>query len=235
MPATTRVLAAGDFHFPHQHVGAVEAFLGRVTSFRPHHIMLMGDLADCEAISGFSRAPGTPGLQTELEAVRGFLGRLRRAIPKGCEIHIMEGNHERRLHKTLQENPGLYDLDGLKWPNLLQLEDGEEWYPYGEIVHAGVHVGGYHGSVVRKHGGYTARAEREKVGPYPQVLLTGHTHRFGLYPQTDNAGTRTACETGCMAAPDQQSYIAGKPNWNVGWVEIVVRRAHPEISFRYAV
>ena len=234
MPAATRVLAAGDFHFPHEHKGAVDAFLGRVVSFRPHHILLMGDLADCTAISRFSRAPGTPGLQAELEATRGFLGRLRLAIPAGCIVDIVEGNHERRLHKTLCENPGLYDLEELKWPNLLQL-DQELWHPYGELARPTPKVGAYHGSLVRKHGAYTAKAEREKIGPAPQVLLTGHTHRFGLTSTSDWGGTRTAVETGCMADPEQQDYTVGAPNWQVGWVEVVARRTHPEITFRFAV
>jgi len=225
-PGYDKILVAGDFHVPHQHPGAVQAFLDRISSFKPQLIVINGDLLDAGMLSKFSKAPTTPLLEEELTAAKQILSAVRAKAPD-AEIWFLAGNHEFRLLRYLEDHPGFYGLSALNIPNLLDLKDMKIQYkPYGELLIRGG-MAFYHGRKVSMHAAYTAKAELE-LTRHKGFLFTGHTHRVGMTSRTEPDGTLTqAWECGCLCDPSKAGYMATSPliNWAVGWIEVEGRTA----------
>ena len=82
-----------------------------------------------------------------------------------------------------------------------------------------------HGSIVRKYSGYTARGELE-MKRYSMNVMSGHTHRGGMFMTTTPDGIVTAVECFCLCsmAPEYKSY----PDWQHG---IVLAEVGEIVSF----
>ena len=77
-----------------------------------------------------------------------------------------------------------------------------------------------HGTVVRKHSAYSAKAHFENLG---KSSFNNHTHRLGSYYKTDEGGTHVAVECGCMCTLSPK-YIDGIPNWQQGFAVIYLNK-----------
>lgn len=204
----------GDAHYPYVDPDCEKTVLQDAKLYRPAVIHLLGDIADCYAISRHRRDPERRShLQDELNITTDFLKRLRKVAPDSRIIYT-EGNHEERLRKYLCDvAPELQCLNALRMPMLLGLADlGIEWVP----AHEPYRMADWwfvHGDVVRKHAGYSARAKAETVGAN---TIMGHTHRLAMVGVTNWSSSYFGVENGCLCSmsPD---YIQGKPNWQQGY------------------
>ena len=204
----------GDHHFPYHDTFCVNESLRVVRRDQPGTIHLLGDVADCYAVSRHRRDPARVlKFQDEIDQTRDYLKRLRKAAPR-ARIVYLAGNHEDRLIKFLCDKaPELKNLRALTLGSLLGLALlNIEWIESS----APYQIGDWwftHGDAVRKHAAYTARAKMEQVGAN---VIIGHTHRMGLSCATTWTGTTVGIENGCLCSLDCE-YVQGTPNWQQGF------------------
>lgn len=209
-----KVLMIPDMHVPFHDKKWLDSLLQFAEINKPDTVFIMGDLVDFYAISRFVKNPlRALKLQEEINVARNVLKRIKATCPTS-KIVFIRGNHEARLQKylwsTAQELSG---LDCLNVPELLGLKElGMIYAEKGRYNFCGEVI--KHGSVVRKFSAYTAKAETEKHG---KSGTSGHTHRAGVYFQSDDSGDISWIETGCGCRLDQEYMEGEKPNWQQGW------------------
>lgn len=126
----------------------------------------------------------------------------------------IDGNHEFRYTRYLNHNASA--LGGMPDPrDFLRLPDSVTYQKYGKA--SGVWLTPKllvaHGWQARKHSAYTAKANAEDVGGSCSVI-TGHTHRVGMFAHTTPSGTQGAWEIGHMCDPtDLPKAVEGHQNW----------------------
>lgn len=228
--STNMAAVIGDTHFGHEDWNTLNIFLETVSILRPEKVILNGDTMDMFAISKYAKdARHDQSLQKEREAYHKFLKMLHDVVVDwDCEIFETNANHsgnsqEGRWWRYLSENLGAAAsvpevIEAMSYQNIffpkadwcrIKLVD-EVVLPTNFIVH--------HGTVVRKHGGMSARGEYEKKNA---STLTNHTHRIGFTAQrSPAAGNRpeqiftnyeNACA--CKLNPD---YVTDA-NWQNGF------------------
>lgn len=209
--AAEKVLFISDIHIPFEDKLVVEQLFLFLRDNRFDRIVINGDLVDFYDISRFVSRKEVP-IEDEVKQTRLFLDRLR-SLHDG-PIDFTVGNHELRLELYLRTDANkLRGLEVLELPNLLGFKDyhinnhGEEGFMLRP------HFLVYHGTVVRKHSGWSAKGELEKHGISG---ISGHTHRLESYHVTDRQGTRSWMEQGCLCSCDAE-YITGVPNWQQGF------------------
>jgi hypothetical protein len=196
------------FHDP-QALALVNRVVGEIKPFR---IRQKGDMIDCYKKSRFEQDPDH-AMEVEDECDLAYeVWNEWAGLSPGCELEWEEGNHEKRWERMRRRKgikqrsirtipelviQGKDDLD-IKWIH-------EEMQP--------VMVGHYlsqHGSVVREHSAYTAKAHLLKAW---HNIIIAHTHRIGTHAFTSQAGIHYfAHECGCLCNYDAE-YIVGHPNW----------------------
>lgn len=209
-----KVLVAGDFHAPYQNEACLSAMLQFSKWWKPDDIFINGDLIDFYAFARFVKNPETAlKAQDEIDEAVNILKQIRAVNPQ-ARLCFIRGNHEYRLSKYLwTKAPELAGLRDLTVESLLQLRSfGITYCPQGRLEHRGIVI--KHGSVVRKHSGYTAKAEFEKEG---QSGISGHSHRFGIYRKENINKPHVWMECGCMCNKDME-YMEGEPaDWHQGF------------------
>ncbi len=203
-----------DLHFPYHDEQAVKLALEFCEREQPDVVHLLGDLVDFYNISRFNKDPNRKlSLQDELDQVTDFLYTMREMLPKAKLIYY-EGNHEERLKKYLwSQSPELHSLRVLDLKSLLQLDDlNIEFFDYN-TYNKHKHLVFFHGHLISKWSGYTAKREMETVGG---SIIHGHTHRLGSSFQTTFSGAHVAYENGCLCNLNPE-YVRGTPNWQLGF------------------
>ena len=134
-----------------------------------------------------------------------------------ANILFLEGNHEERFRKYILANATkLSWLDALTIPEVLKFKElGIRMARNNEIVIGGGRLLAKHGKYVRKHSGYTAKAELEELR-YSMSVLTGHTHRGGTSYAATRDGWVVAHESFCLCSLNPP-YMRS-PNWQNGIV-----------------
>lgn len=220
-----KIVTISDLHVPFHNMDFIKLFIEFLKGYQPDNIILNGDIVDFYDLSHFDKNPKRIGvLQKELDVVNGILRLIRLSCPKSQIVYI-EGNHEDRLRKFLWKNPSISSLRDLKLERLLRFSEIGNIRLAEEYDIRGMKF--THGSLVRKHGSYSAKAEYEK---YLQSGASGHTHRLGLYNKTTNGRTDEWVETGCgcLLRPE---YIKGCPDWQNGFLitHIVGDKIHNQL------
>lgn len=201
----------GDFYDPIA-FGLVIDFIKRE---KPDNVVLVGDIVDFYKVSRFDKNPNRiDSLQNELDFVHDkLLKPIRQAVPE-AKIHYVEGNHELRLRKYLWRKAAeLASLRVLNIKDLLGLKELD--ITYHEKFHKIGDLYFFHGDVIRKHSGYTARAMYEKHGI---TLLHGHSHRDGKYTVRTRKGQFAVWENYCLCVLNPE-YV-DFPNWSQGFAYI---------------
>ena len=213
MPKKTLII--NDLHIPFQDKVAIELVLDFIRKKKLCRIILNGDIADCYEISRFDKNPiRTTNLQWELDEVRAFLINLRDLCPK-AEIVYIQGNHEARLRKYLwnkgKEVASLRCLDFKELLGLasLRIDYYEEGYWLGKLYI-------YHGTLIRKDSGATAKAEFVKNGCSG---ISGHCHRDGKFGVRNQGGFFGWWENGCLCDLNPE-YVEGVANWIQGFTMV---------------
>lgn len=202
-----------DIHRPFEcpiALGLAMSFIGRL---RPTRVHLLGDICDFYSISRFDKDPARKEtLWDEIQSVKEFLGQLREIAPDS-QILYSEGNHENRLQRYLRSRaPELESLPALQLDSLLGLKEFEiSWHRQERPYKIG-HLMFLHGTLVRKHAGYSARGHFEKWGC---TLIHGHVHRMGRYAVRVNGDSYGAWENPCLC--DVDPCYDPCPNWQQGW------------------
>lgn len=214
---TTRVLIASDFHSPYQDPLCLSAMLSFCKWWKPQEIFINGDLLDAYAFARFVKNPETAlKAQDEIDECINILEQIKKVNPQ-AKICLVRGNHEYRLQKYLwTKAPELSGLRELTIESLLHLKHlGINYEKRGRLEYRGIVI--KHGSVVRKHSSYTAKAEFEKEG---QSGVSGHTHRVGYYRKDNVNKPHVWVEGGCMCKKDME-YMEGEPaDWHHGFIAI---------------
>lgn len=210
-----RVVFISDIHAPFQDDKALAILYNFIKWFKPETVFIMGDLLDAYAISRFSKDPnGALHFQDEIDTAIRIISDIRKVCGKAVKIYYIKGNHSARMQKYLWNNSKeLAGLHVLEVPSLLNLKRFKiEYVEKGKMMYKGVMI--KHGSVVRKYASYTAKAEFEKNGCSG---VSGHTHRSGIYMQTNSGGDFKWMECGCLCSLEQE-YMEGEiPNWQQGF------------------
>ena len=215
----TKIVFPTDEHHPFADWKALELAWKITKEFDPDVRIAGSDGVDFYSISSFNKDPNIfklGGLQHELESWYTSQDCWREVTPN-AEVYFLIGNHEARLQKYLWKNPELHGLDVLNLENIFSFKelgikmaehDGLEQNFYNQLVVK-------HGSIVRKHAGYTARGELEKE-MYNISTLSGHTHRGGQVMVTTRNGVKQGVEGFCLC--DTNPNYLHKPNWQNGLV-----------------
>lgn len=211
-----KALILNDLHIPYHNSDALRCALLHSKRQNIDTIILNGDIIDFYKISRHAKSPSAPNLQYEIDTTIKVLATIRATFPK-ANIHFLEGNHEDRLKRYLQEHSELHSLDIFKLHNLLKLKDlkihlinGKRIIKIGKLCIA-------HGHEICVGGVTPARGALLKN---MTNICFGHLHRTDSYLYTNIAGeTLQSYSIGalCDLFPD---YVSTNSNWNHGFAII---------------
>jgi hypothetical protein len=197
-----RLVMVNDIHVPFHDEKTLESVKYGLKYMKPDRLILGGDIIDFYSISQFQKDPAKRmSLQAEVTETKGVLEDLVKAVPKGCKVNYLLGNHEERLQKYIHSNsPELHWVDGLKWYQILGLQDldirpiDQRWMEYKGIMYS-------HLNRANKYGGYTAK----NLGTdFNRTIVHSHTHKTGHVKH----GTLDFYDNGCLCDL-QPEYMSG--------------------------
>lgn len=203
---------------------AWELFLKAVEIIKPDILVINGDGGDFAGIHPKNKDKRAEAMfvEDELHPMRAQVDDLEAAAPNKCDLVWGEGNHEHFWVKyhliqaaTTPIAPTWHEALGVnrKWQVLEYDHEEMPLFMLGDLTVA-------HGTKVRAHSGWTAKAELlDRWNP----ILIGHTHRMGSYFFTpaETGIIYDAYEIGCLA--DQataRKYMKKKPNWQPGFAVV---------------
>lgn len=228
----TRVMFMGDFHVPCQDDDAINLALNFMKSFKPHILVLGGDLLDLRGLSKFPKDLKTTKAQDEIDVLGEILRDIRirfyrinheempSDVPKRRIVWI-GGNHEARMHKIGDVLLALEDMESLSFRRIFGLDnsmdDGVRYvkpYPFGAGVWKFRNFIFKHGEVVRKWAGRSAQAEFDL---HLQSGMSGHCHRSCPYYTTRDGHEFVWVEAGHLCNPLKLRYgKTGSRDWMQG-------------------
>lgn len=219
-----------DLHIPYHDRGAVRLVLEWIKEAQPATIHLLGDIIDFYELSSHQRDPArTQDLQADLNETVKFLAQLKLAC-RTAKIIYSEGNHEDRFKRYLWAKAGeLAHLDSLSLPRLLHLDRlGIPYRTEGGSYCVG-DIRMTHGTIIRQHSAYTARAMMLKVGG---SVMVGHTHRLGSHFVSTWNSAAQSHENGCLCRLTPcvaNAFTKGPPNWQLGFSAIWVHGKQTQV------
>lgn len=213
-PEGTRLVSLSDLQLPFVDRPLLEAVYTFVEDFKPHDIILNGDILDCYSISSFDQRPERLfNLEDEMAQGADIIRTLKRLSAKDCRVYFVFGNHEERMEKEIWRRAQNFSFMVKTIPEAMELDTLCEGYvPYGKHVD---YLGFVftHGNFVSAFSAYTARKHYDR---YRSSGVNGHTHRMGSYSATDMHGrSHTWYEQGCLCRKDLE-YVRGTANWQQG-------------------
>lgn len=210
---TEIVVFLSDVHIPYQDDEALQSAYKLIRKIKPHRIVLNGDIADFFQLSRFNTGlERLDDLQAEIDSANGLRRHIRKIAPNAV-IHETVGNHDSRIISYVQKNAR--SLTSLRALDPLELFNYKEqdilWHQgHGFLLRPDFLV--KHGTIIRQHAGYTAKAELELNGISG---ISGHTHRLGQYFKSGYL-RRSWTEQGCLCRLDPD-YVVGGVNWQQGF------------------
>ena len=231
-----------DPHIPFEDKAVVSIAISHIKMVKPNYVLILGDLGDFYTISKFSKDPkrATPKeFVRELFLVRQFLSSIRTASPKS-KIIFVPGNHDVRLRAYLWTVAPMLNFDDIdEFSDIPEYQDipktniqtyygldkyGVEYCPNGYWMGK---MFCYHGSIVRKHSGYTAKAEYDKNGC---VGISGHTHRDGKYTLRNRSGQWVWWENFCLCDLSPEYMKGDVANWTQGFSHVTIVNGSPRVE-----
>lgn len=186
MTRYARFAAISCTHCPYQSERAIEKLLVELRSRKNlTHFIHLGDVVDAEAASVHADDPSEHTLYEEFTIAANMLKRIREALPSGCELVLLDGNHDdniqrpdgRRIQRDLRDvcNPRL--MYGV----------ADEYNNWKHIPYRMGSRGCYQlGAVIFAHG-FAAGANSDELeaiqlamacgGHAHRLIVRGHTHR----------------------------------------------------------
>jgi predicted phosphodiesterase len=194
-----RVVVFSDAHFwPGEVTTAYKALLMIIKEFRPKVVVANGDIFDGSQTSRHARIgwENTPTVKEELESCIEMMEGIEK-VSVGAELIWTLGNHDARFETFLSAQTGMYEgVKGFTLKDHFPL-----WKPCWSFW--------VNDDTCIKHrwkGGFGAgRANTLNAGVN---MITGHTHNLAVQPFTDYNGTRYGIQTGCLADPNGEQFMA---------------------------
>ena len=206
-------IVISDSHHPFHDPVTIKLVKRFIKDWEPNFIESLGDDIDFYAISTFDKDPERiTKLDIEISKTRKYYKELRECAPD-ADIEVEGGNHEDRLRRYIWKHaPALKNLDSLKLPELLGLNDQGISYRDYKVGREYKQIYFTHGSVISKHSGWTAKAHYEKYGGNG---ICGHSHRGGNYLISKRGDTSGWWENFCLC--DLNPEYVDNPNWQQGF------------------
>jgi len=216
-----RWIVLSDLQVPYQDDRSLAAVEKYMAAHRWDGYIQIGDFMDFDSISSFNKqAPRRKEgkrIFRDFETANAILDRHQRIIRKRnpkAEFVLLEGNHEERVERWLDENPefdGFFDV-----PRLLRLAERRiKWvrsWSRGEVFKVG--------KASFTHGLYTNQYHAKKMlDAEAASIFYGHTHDMMCIPRSrrDKEDLQVGQSLGCLCEMEQ-SYMKGKPsNWQQGF------------------
>jgi len=212
------MLVTSDQHIPLHDETSIKAILNLMSDIPFDINVILGDFLDYGCISHWTenkrKSLEMKRLKTDYITGNAILDEYDKRLPKNCEKHFFEGNHEIWIYDLLEKMP---QLEGLIEPasQLFLQERGYKIYPYNEVIPFGklylthgIYAGG---NPVKKH------LDELKVN-----VMFGHTHTISSMLSSSAAreiafsGYNIGCL--CNMAPD---YMRGRPHgWSHGFAVV---------------
>lgn len=222
-----RYLVLSDVHVPSQDHAAISAVCAFAKDYRPHGLILNGDILDLPEISRHSA-----GSLAQLEGKRiaktfaagnKFLDQVGAAVGKTCtEKHWINGNHESRWYRWLAagDNAVFADDDLTDIPARLKLRlRGYKYHRDYPTAHVKL------GHLTVSHGQWTGKyAAARHLERYQTSILVGHTHTSQAHHASTFTGQRGAYCAGFLADPDSpaMAYAPLPKAWITGFATVTV-------------
>jgi len=246
LPDGTRIAVLPDIHVPAHDKKVLWAVIQALKDYKPHILILIGDVADVFGLSAWPAPPGVVrNLQSELDQTRRLVDRLM--AESGCHwcFYIM-GNHEDRVWRyltnvaphlanvvdpnTREPIVSIHGLLGYKpGDNVTFIYDTAERGGFGGAIVVNDDVEFHHGFIVRPNPGASPRADGDRTG---KSTGTGHTHRVGFSVRETTVGQLVTMEFGHLVNP-RHAYLAYANtlnNWHqaIGFGTILGGKVHME-------
>lgn len=215
---TSRILVIPDMHVPYHDARVWATILAAVKASKPETIVIIGDFADCYAVSSHPKSLDRKAdFAAEIDVVNTELDRLQKVAGPECRIIFCEGNHEDRITRYLQSRaPELGGLHGMRAAGLFRARDrGIAWVPYRRHIKIG------RCSFTHDVGRCGVNTARQSLIDFGGNLVVGHSHRGGVAYQGEAKGANHFClNVGWGGDVDEIDYvhrIRAKRDWAHGF------------------
>ncbi len=194
----------------------------------------LGDNYDFHFLSRFDKDPyrGLQTIQKEFDSAQWYWQAVSKLVGRA---HYILGNHEYRLHKMIEANPGLFGLRVFDdFHALAGLPENVKVYPYGSHVRVG-NLWGEHGDQIRSAANPCKWALDNRQG---LIRAFGHYHMTRSQSLTclDNDGLRierSAYNVGHGSDTKYQRYAGTIPSWQMGFLFVehytIAGRQHAQV------
>ncbi len=190
-----RTIVIPDLHAPYHDKKAWKCFLKAAKATKPKNVVIIGDFADCYAVSQHPKTPGRKAnFDWEVAEVNKCLDQVE-AIGADRIVYC-GGNHEYRMDRYIRDvAPALHGMKGTTSKEQYRIKErGFQWVDYMSYIRIGK-VAYTH--EIGRCGVNTARATLMDFGGN---IVVGHSHRGGLaYQGTVHDGGRVCMNVGHMA------------------------------------
>lgn len=199
----SRTLIIPDCHHPYVDEVAWRCAMAAGRAVRPKRVVIIGDFADCYAVSAHAKSPGRKAdLAWEIEQTNKALDAVD-AIGAKEKIYC-GGNHEYRMDRYIRDKaPELYGLKGTTVPELLHLKErGWKFVPYMDYIRIG--------KVAYTHevGRCGANTASQSLRDFGGNLVVGHSHRASIvYQGTVKDGGRFCMNVGWLGSIKDIDYM----------------------------
>lgn len=218
----TSMVITSDWHIPFHDRGVLRVFFDFLKEYQPDELVLNGNIND---FTWFSSHPKLRELQKSFQGIRPDLQRwyyiaeyMRDIIPNTKITYVGSQCHEGWVDKWVGLSPILLDDENYTVQGLLKLDDfnidfvPEVYDPLGDGTFIITH-----GTIARGKSGASAHAELEMDGTN---VCIAHTHKLSQVYKTNQVGTYTALECGCMCQRQPWYYLKGRRlmmDWQQGF------------------
>jgi len=212
-----KVIVLPDLHCPEHDrktLSAVEAYM-REEGF--DEVVYLGDLVNLSCISSFDRTKlrklEGKTIQAEYDVVNRLLDRHQSMLPK-ADFTFLEGNHEERVERYLDEYPqlrGIIDIEqglklkerGIRW--VRSWSKGECYELYGVLFLHGLFTG--------------LNCAKRMVDAFGRTVYFGHDHSIQSFSKViwGDKNEIIGQSLGCLCRLDQDYMRARPSNWSQGF------------------
>jgi hypothetical protein len=236
-----------DIHVPAHDKKAMWAVKQALRDYRPDVLVLIGDVADCFAISAWPADPTVKrDFQAELEETRELIDELRE-VSGAKWVYIIMGNHEDRIWRYLTNvaphlanviNPvtreramSIHDLLGYgPKDNVTFIYDMGERGGFGGGLLVNKSFKWHHGNRVRPKPAASPRADSDYTGLSTEH---GHTHRLGFAFRETAVGEIMASEIGNLVDENHPclaySNLRNNHHQGIALARVVGGKVHSQI------
>jgi predicted phosphodiesterase len=212
VPILKTYLIIPDIHVPYHCPKAVKLITAIIKELDISGLVQLGDFVDAFQLSKYSKCPSRRNLIAEdIEDFKGILNEWARNLKTGAHIHILEGNHEKRLSTYIAGQ--CRELHGLvpDWPTMLGIDLRNKtgrhkwhWHPYMKWDSCQI------GDVTFNHGFYyNQHCAATALAKYKTNIIFGHTHRV----QYVTDGIHYACSLGHISNEKETAHNPVPTGW----------------------